>query len=389
MAVVIAGVGMTPFYRPSERMRYEDLAELAIRDAVADSGVAFEDIGQIYAGWVYGDSTAGQRAIYPTGMSGVPIVNVNNNCASGSTALFLAQQAVDSGAVECALAVGFEEMSPGALEFVFEDRTPPLDKHIAVISEALGHDNGPMTPRLFAAAGKELSEQTGIVADDFARIAVKARHHAAQNERAVYRSPLSVEEVALSKPVVEFLTRAHCCPPTSGAAAAIICTPEFARAKGLAGTVQILAQTMTTDTPETFKTAQGVVGAGITEQAAKTVYEEAGIGPDEVDVVELHDCFTVNEAQSYLSLGLTTPSDLIRFISEEQNTYGGKVVVNPSGGLLAKGHPLGATGLAQIFELTTQLRGQAGNRQIEGARTALQHNIGVGGAAVVSLLQRT
>ncbi|MFG6589288.1 thiolase C-terminal domain-containing protein [Sulfitobacter sp. MOLA879] len=384
---MIAGVGMTPFSRPATGARYEDMAFVAITDALADAELSFTDVGQIYAGWVYGDSTSGQRAIYPLGMTGVPIVNVNNNCASGSSALFLARQAVASGAVDCALAVGFEQMSPGALELVFRDRTSPLDKHLDVVSRVLGHDEGPMTPRLFAAAGKELAKQTGITADDFAKIAVKARRHAEHNDRAVLRTPLTVEEVAQTKPIVEFLTKAHCCPPTSGAAAAIICSPNFAKAHGLGGRVRILAQSMTTDTPDSFDTAQGVVGVGITRSAAQAVYEAACLGPEDVDAVELHDCFTVNEALSYIGLGLTEPENLVRFISDARNSYGGDVVVNPSGGLLAKGHPLGATGLAQIFELVTQLRGASGSRQVEGARTALQHNIGVGGAAVVTILQ--
>ncbi len=186
------------------------------------------------------------------------------------------------------------------------------------------------------------------------------------------------------------LTRFQCCPPTCGSAAAIVCSDDFAKKKGITNPVYIAGQSMITDFSSSFedKSALKIVGYDMTSAAAKDVYEQAGIGPDDVDVVELHDCFTANELISYEGLGLTPEGTAEKFIEEGDNTYGGKVVTNPSGGLLSKGHPLGATGLAQCAELVWQLRGEAGVRQVEGAKVALQHNIGLGGAAVVAMYRK-
>lgn len=386
--VCIAGVAMTRFKKPSEHAAYEALGEEAVRAALRDANLDYSKIQQVYAGWVYGDSTAGQRAVYPVGRTGVPFINVNNNCASGSTALFLARQAVASGAADCALAVGFEQMPAGALDFYFQDRTSPLDKHLAVSDTILGTDEGPMTPRAFAAAGREHMQRDGIKLETYARIAVKARKHGANNPNAVFRDPISMEEVISSREVLAPLTKLQCCPPTSGAAAAILCSPKFAREHGLPSDIGIVAQALVSDFDSAFSgSAISMVGSDISAAASKQAYEQAGIDPQDVDVVELHDCFTINEALSYESLGLTDSGRAEQMVLDGDNTYGGKYVVNPSGGLLSKGHPLGATGLAQCYELVTQLRGTAGARQVKGARTALQHNVGLGSAAVVSIYQ--
>lgn len=385
MSVIVAGVAMTRFRRPSEGGRYEEMAPEAIGAALADARLDYADVDQVYAGWVYGDSTAGQRAVYPVGLTGVPIFNVNNNCASGSTALYLARQAVEGGAVDCALAVGFEQMPRGALDFHFPDRTLPLDRHLAVADAVLGDEAGPMTPRAFAAAGREHMARDGITAETYAKIAVKARVHAARNPNAVFRDPLTVDEVQNSTKVMDPLTKLHCCPPTSGAAAAVLVSDAFAARHGLDTSVRIVGQALVSDTPDAFESAIGGVGAGISAEAARQAYEAAGLGPEDLDVVELHDCFTVNEALSYESLGLAPSGGAERMIEDGDNTYGGRVVVNPSGGLLAKGHPLGATGLAQTFEIVSHLRGRAGARQVEGARAGLAHNVGLGSAAVVTV----
>ncbi|MEM1138552.1 MAG: lipid-transfer protein [Pseudomonadota bacterium] len=387
--VYVAGVGMTRFRRPSERAQYELLAGEAIKAALGDAGISYDAVEQVYAGYVYGDSTSGQRAVYPVGLTGVPIINVNNNCSSGSTALYLARQAVAGGAVECALALGFEQMPAGALDLYFPDRTSPLDRHLAVSDDFLGADDqGPMTLKAFAAAAREHMQRDGIEASSYAKVAVKARHHAAKNPNAVFRDEVSVEEVLESKKFLDPMTKFQCCPPTSGSAAALVCSEAFLARHGIDNAIKIAAQSMVTDFDSSFKTsAIDMVGADISSEAAKEVYEAAGIGPNEVDVVELHDCFTINEALSYESLGLTPKGTAAKFIEDGDNTYGGKVVVNPSGGLLSKGHPLGATGLAQCAELVWQLRGEAEARQVEGARHGLQHNVGLGGAAVVTLYQ--
>ena len=233
-------------------------------------------------------------------------------------------------------------------------------------------------------------EQHGTRRDTFARISVKARQHAARNPFAVFRNTVTLDEVLAAPTVFDPLTRLQCCPPTCGAAAAIVCSEDFARRHGLDTSVRIAAQAMTTDTPSTFDGGdmRKVVGYDMTHAAATQVYEAAGIGPEAIDVVELHDCFTANELVSYEALQLTPEGTAEKFILDGDNTYGGRVVTNPSGGLLSKGHPLGATGLAQCAELVWQLRGQAEQRQVEGARLALQHNLGLGGACVVTLYEK-
>ena len=389
--VFVAGVGMTPFVKPGTEPPYTEMGAAAVRMALEDAGLEYGLIQQAYAGYVYGDSTAGQAVLYQVGMTGIPVINVNNNCSTGSTALYLARQAVQSGVVDCALALGFEQMAPGAIGNVFDDRPAPLGKFLDLADALQGRSDSPMAIRLFGGAGTEYQERYDIQDATFAMIVVKARRHAQQNERAIFRKQVTVEDVLASPRFVGPLTRLQCCPPTCGAAAAVVCTDDFARRYGLDRRVAIVGQAMTTDYRSTFddRSRMKVVGYDMSAAAARQVYQQAGIGPDDVDVVELHDCFTTNELISYEALGLTPEGTAERFIWDGDNTYGGRVVTNPSGGLLAKGHPLGATGLAQCAELTWQLRGQAGPRQVEGARIALQHNIGLGGACVVTMYERT
>ena len=390
--VFVTGVGMIPFSKPGASAPYPDMGARAAALALADAGVAYDRIQQAYVGYVYGDSTAGQRALYEVGMSGIPIVNVNNNCSTGSTALYLARQAVASGAVDCALALGFEQMTPGALGSVYKDRASPFDRFDALTDELVGHGEIPLALRYFGGAGQAHMQQYGTQLSTFAKIRAKASRHAANNPLALFRNVVTEEEV-LHAPMLwpGVMTRLMACPPTCGAAAAVICSDDFARRHGLDRSVRIRAQSMTTDRPVTFEARdmREVVGFGMAKEAARQVYEAAGIGPRDVDVVELHDCFAQNELLSYEALGLCAEGGAERFVCDGDNTYGGQVVTNPSGGLLSKGHPLGATGLAQCTELVQQLRGTAGARQVEGARLALQHNLGLGGACVVTLYERT
>jgi acetyl-CoA acetyltransferase len=388
--VFVAGVGMIPFSKPGKSEPYMVMGERAARLALEDAGIPYDQVQQAYVSYVYGDSTAGQAALYRVGLSGIPVFNLNNNCSSGSSGLFLARQAVESGAVECAIAVGFEQMVPGALKGAYDDRPSPMARFADTMTELQGYDPAaPRAAQFFGGAGRDYIKQYGIRADTFGRISVKARQHAARNPMAVFRDTVTLDEVMASPAVFDPLTRLQCCPPTCGAAATILCSEDFARHHGLNPKVFIAAQAMTTDTPSTFDAGdmRRVVGYDMTRAAATQVYEAAGIGPDDVDVVELHDCFTANELITYEGLGLTPEGTAEKFILEGDNTYGGRVVTNPSGGLLSKGHPLGATGLAQCAELTWQLRGQADQRQVEGARLALQHNLGLGGACVVTLYQ--
>ena len=391
LAVVVAGVGMIPFVKPGASATYVDMGAEAARLALADARIDYAQVQQAYAGWVHADSTAGQAALYRVGLTGVPIVNVNNNCSTGSTALLLARQAVAAGAAECVLALGFEQMSPGAIGVVFPDRPGPLDAFLAVADARFAEAaDVPMAIRLFGGAGHEYQQRYGTRDATFAKVRAKASRHARHNDRAIFRKEVTVEEVLTSPAVFLGLTRLQCCPPTCGAAAAVVCSERFAARHGLRSDVRIRAQAMTTDRATSFDGSLiRAVGADMTREAAAMVYEAAGVGPQEVDVVELHDCFTTNEILSYEALGLCGEGEAEQFIENGDNTYGGRVVTNPSGGLLAKGHPLGATGLAQCFELVTQLRGAAGARQVESARLALQHNIGLGGACVVTLYERT
>ncbi|MCF7547623.1 lipid-transfer protein [Pseudonocardia sp. WMMC193] len=384
--VLVAGVGMVPFATPSRSATYDVLAEGAVRAALDDAGIELAQVQQAYAGYVYGDSTSGQNALYRVGMTGIPVVNVNNNCSTGSSALFLARQAVASGAADCVLAFGFEQMQRGALKAQWEDRPSAFDRFDEVLPK---DDTAPMAPRYFGAAGAAWCERHDADPAVFAHIAVKARRHAAHNPHAVFTDQVTVEEVLASPRIHGPLTRLQCCPPTCGAAAAVVVGEEFARRHGLRTDVAVAAQAMTTDTASSFAGDPiRLVGYDMARAAARQVYEASGVGPEDVRVVELHDCFTTNELLSYEALGLTPEGTAEKFVLEGDNTYGGRVVTNPSGGLLSKGHPLGATGLAQCAELTWQLRGEAGPRQVDGATVALQHNIGLGGAAVVTLYEK-
>ena len=389
--VCVAGVGMVPFMKPGANESYPVMASKAVLAALADAGIGYNDIQQAYVGYVYGDSTAGQRALYEVGMTGIPIVNVNNNCSTGSTALYLARQAVQSGAADCVLALGFEQMSPGALGSVFGDRPSPFDRFEHVTDELVGRNDIPLALRYFGGAGLAHMEEFGTPLNTFAKIRAKASRHAANNPVALFRKEVTEEEVMASPMVWEgVMTRLMACPPTCGAAAAVICSEAFARRHGLNATVRIRAQSMTTDRAVSFEARdmREVVGFSMARDAAQQVYEAAGIGAEDVQVVELHDCFAHNELISYEALGLCPRGGAQKFVEDGDNTYGGKYVTNPSGGLLSKGHPLGATGLAQCTELVQQLRGQADKRQVEGARLALQHNLGLGGACVVTLYEK-
>jgi acetyl-CoA acetyltransferase len=388
---VVGGVGMVPFAKPGANAPYPEMAAGAVRTALADAGLDYGKIGQAYVGYVYGDSTAGQRALYDVGMTGIPIVNVNNNCATGSTALFLARQAVESGAADCVLALGFEEMRPGAIGALFDDRPSPFERFDAVTDAVVGQGDVPLALRYFGGAGLAHMQQYGTKLETFAKIRAKASRHAANNPLALFRDVLTEAEVMASKMIWPgVLTRLMACPPTCGAAAAILCSEDFARRNGVDTSVRIRAQAMTTDRPIAFESRdmRDVVGGAMAREAAGLVYEAAGIGPEEIGVVELHDCFAQNELLSYEALGLCAAGDAERFVEDGDNSYGGKVVTNPSGGLLSKGHPLGATGLAQCTELVEQLRGTAAKRQVEGAWLALQHNLGLGGACVVTLYEK-
>lgn len=389
--VYVVGVGMIPFTKPGTSDPYHLMGARALRAALDDAKLEYTKIQQAYVGYVFGDSCCGQRALYEVGLTGVPIVNLNNNCSTGSSALFLARQAVQSGAMDCALALGFEQMNPGAIGSMYTDRPSAMAKFDAVADDVVGNESVPIALRMFGGAGLAHMRQYGTKLETFAKIRAKASRHAANNPLALFRAEVSEQEVMASPAVWPgVMTRLMACPPTCGGAAAIVCSEKFAKRNGLDMSVRIKAQAMTTDTPPTFQSRdmRDVVGFSMARNAARQVYEQAGAGPEDVSVIELHDCFAHNELITYEALGLCPDGDAEKFVLDGDNTYGGRFVVNPSGGLLSKGHPLGATGLAQCTELVQQLRGKAGARQVPNASLALQHNLGVGGACVVTMYER-
>ena len=385
--VNVIGVGMTKFQKPGASDEYNVMAVNAAKAALADAKVDFKEVQSAYVGYVYGDSTCGQRSVYELGLTGIPVFNVNNNCSTGSTALMLAAQAIQGGLYECVLALGFEKMEKGALGSKFNDRANPLEWQANLMSKVQGFSSAPPAAQMFGGAGREYRWKYGTKRETFAKISSKARKHAANNPYAMFQEQLTVEEVLASPEVFDPLTRYQCCPPTCGAAAAILCSDEFAKKHGITKPVYIAAQAMTTDFDSSFKEDSMIkmVGFDMAKACAKKVYDQAGLGPEDVHVVELHDCFTANELLTYEAIGLCKEGEAEKFITEDQNTYGGKYVTNPSGGLLSKGHPLGATGLAQCTELVWQLRGTADKRQVPGAKVALQHNLGLGGACVMTM----
>jgi acetyl-CoA acetyltransferase len=389
----VIGVGMTKFEKPgSKDWDYPDMGREAGEKALADAGLEIEDIEQAAVGYCAGDSTCGQRAFYELGTTGIPVYNVNNNCSTGSTALFMAKQFVEGGLSECTMAMGFEKMEKGSLGVKYTDRTMPMDKHFKVMVEERGFEpKAPAAPQMFGNAGLEHMERYGTTAEQFAKIGWKNHKHSVNNPYSQFRDEYTLQQILDSPTVYGPLTKLQCCPTSDGGGAAIIASEDFVRKHGLeAQAVEILGQHMSTDFSSTFdeKSMIKMVGSDVTKAAAQTVYEQSGLGPENVDVVELHDCFSCNEMITYEALGLCEEGKGGAFVDAEAQTYGGQIVVNPSGGLISKGHPLGATGLAQCAELCWQLRGEADARQVEDAKVALQHNLGLGGAAVDTLYRK-
>jgi len=377
--VCVIGVGMTKFERCDRD--FTELVREAVTDAMTMSGVQPDDFEQAFAGYVNGMSAQGQRALYSMGIGGMPVFNVHNYCSTGSNALHLGYQAIASGMNECVLAFGFEKMEKG-----------PLDSQLPGLKEnydEAAKKRPPTAAVMFGDGGRHHMELYGTTKEQFAKVSVKNHRHSVNNPRSQYQNACSLDEVLASRLVYDPLTILQCCPTSDGAAAAVLCSAEFAAKHGISRPVKIAGQAMTTDKLEDFANgAMGMIGVGMTRRAARAVFEQTGIGPKDVQVIELHDCFSTNELITYEGLGLCGDGEGGRLIDEDQVTYGGKWVVNPSGGLLSKGHPLGATGIAQCAELVWQLNGQAEKRQVDGARIALQHNLGLGGACVVTMYRK-
>ncbi|MFI1936523.1 thiolase C-terminal domain-containing protein [Streptomyces purpureus] len=395
MKSYIVGVGTTKFEKPESRdWQYWDMVREAGGAALADAGIPYEQVEQVPVGYCFQASTAGQRAAYELGLTGVPVYNVNNNCATGATALMMARQFVEGGISDCVLALGFEKMARGALGGGSDGgdfKTSPVARHYGIMAASHGFEMTPPTAQIFGNAAREHMAKYGTTEAQLAAVGAKNHRHSAHNPQAQFQDVYTVDEILAARTVHAPLTKLQCSPTSDGSAAVVVVSERFVERHGLAEkAVEIAGQAMTTDTPASFSsgTCVDAVGQPMSREAARQAYERAGLGIEDVDVVELHDCFSINELLTYEALGMCEPGESGELVESGATTYGGRWVVNPSGGLISKGHPLGATGLAQAAELVRQLRAEAGARQVEGARVGLAHNIGLGGAAVVTLLRR-
>jgi sterol carrier protein 2 len=398
---------MTKFVKPERKNDYVDMAFEAGVKALLDAHVTYDDVQQGVASYCYGDSTCGQRVFYQFGMTGIPIYNVNNNCASGSTAMMLARDLVRHGAADCVLAVGFEKMSPGSLSSSSNDeRTNPLglamdmSKKIESTNEA--DREAPFAAQMFGNAAQEyIRTHAGARAEDFAEIARVNHEHSQCNPYAQFRTPYSARQILDSPTIHGVLTKLQCCPTSDGATAAVAVSqafldkqPAYLRARA----VEIRGQCLVTDGPALYdRTAKNLVGYEMVRHAAAQALSQASATIEDVKVVELHDCFSANEMLviDALRLGRDAGSGPVaahEYVRQGFITHGSPhAVVNPSGGLISKGHPLGATGIAQCAELVWQLRGWATNGRsvpVPAGKFALQQNAGLGGACVVTVLAR-
>ncbi|KAG5810482.1 hypothetical protein H9Q74_005431 [Fusarium xylarioides] len=391
----VLGVGMTKFIKPRGLRQYPDLGYEAGIKAMLDAQINYDDVEHGVACFAYGDSTSGQRGFYQFGMSSIPIINTSNACATGSVGLYLARTLVHSGKADCVLVVGFEKMNPGSLKSVWSDRPSSSGRFAAKMRELAEPSNSPLTAQYFANAGREYMAKTnkylyqawgkgrGLCGNCpcFARAL-------ARNPYAQFQQKYSLKEIQDSPTIHSPLTKLQCSPTSDGAAAAVIVSERFLAARShLKGQAILMAgQAFCTDSPKTFgNSAMELVGYDMSQRAAKAALAEAGVTADDIRVCELHDCFSTNELLLLDALGFSEPGKAHEMVRRGDITYGGKMVINPSGGLISKGHPIGATGLAQCAEMTWQLRGWANTRLAGETRVALQHNLGLGGAVVVNI----
>lgn len=340
----------------------------------------------------YGDSTCGQAVFYQFGMTQIPVYNVNNNCSTGSTGLQMARQAVAYGAADCVLVVGFEKMNPGSLQAYFNDRINPTMTTNKMMKETRGITNAPGAAQLFGNAGREYMEKYGAAAEDFAEIGRVNHEHSKRNPYSQFQQEYTLEQISESTMIHHPLTKLQCCPTSDGGAAVVVCSQEFldSHPQVKEQAILIAGQALATDSPELFsKSSMDLVGYQMSKHAGEVAMKEAGVTPADVSIVELHDCFSANEMCVIDALGLSAPGKAHELVRAGDITYkGNKYIVNPSGGLISKGHPLGATGLAQCAELVWHLRGWANNRDKKGTKVCLQHNLGLGGAVVVTVYKR-
>ncbi|KAI1427502.1 thiolase-like protein [Xylaria sp. FL1777] len=389
--VYVLGVGMTKFIKPRGKVDYTELGFEAGVKAMLDAQINYDDVEQGIACYCYGDSTCGQRVFYQFGMTQIPIVNVNNNCSTGSAGLSMARNTIAYGGADCILVVGFEKMMPGSLQRFFNDRENPTGTTVKMMAETRGITNAPGAAQMFGNAGQEYMQKYGAKAEDFAEIGRINHEHSTRNPYSQFQDVYTLEQIMKAPMIFEPLTKLQCCPTSDGGAAAVLVSQDFldARPHLKDQAILIAGQCMATDSPSLFsKSSIDLMGFDMTKRAREVAMEEAKITPDDVQVCELHDCFSANEMIVIDALGLSAPGKAHELVRSGGITYGGKVVINPSGGLISKGHPLGATGIAQCAELVWHMRGWANNRAVPNTKFALQHNLGLGGAAVVTVYAR-
>jgi benzoylsuccinyl-CoA thiolase BbsB subunit len=360
--VAIIGAGLVPFGKYPEKT-LADIAWPAVKQAIEDSGLKKKEIEAAYCGTALGGMMAGQRILKKLGLTGLPIINIENACSSSSTAFREAWISVAAGVYDAALVIGVEKLTK------FGGGTLPLEKEDWEVAHGL------VMPALYAMRARRYMHEFGLTEDQLAMVSVKARKHGGLNPDAQFRDPVTIDQVKQARPVADPMTLFHCCPSCDGAAAVVICSAEVAR-QHTASPVRVLGSEI--NSGKYMTGFRDMTSPEITVRGAKQLYEESGIGPEDVDLAEVHDAFAIAELLYYEALGFCARGEAARLLEDGETSLGGRIPVNPSGGLLAKGHPIGATGVAQIVEIVRQLRGQCGDRQVEGAKVGLTHCTGGG-----------
>ncbi|HUZ13896.1 MAG TPA: thiolase family protein [Caulobacteraceae bacterium] len=376
--VYVVGTDMIRFGRFADRSVPELGAQAALM-ALDDAGLGIDDMQALYCGNL-GEAGAmvGQRVLREIGQTGIPVVNCANACATGATAFREGYMAIKAGVYDVVLAVGVEQMGKGLLGGAGGGN--------GISTEGL-LGSGTM-PSVFAHVGMEHTRNYGTTFEQFAKVSVKNHHHSTLNPKAMYQVETPLQEVMGAEMISYPNTKLMCSVNVDGSAAAVLASESAARRLGLMGrAVRVRASAMTSD-PYTPRNLVMPDFNAVTRMAAKAAYESAGLGPEDVDLVELHDCFATAELVHYENLGLCADGEAGRMIDEGETALGGRIPVNVSGGLLSKGHPLGATGIANIYEITTHLRGEAGKRQVEGAKIGLTHVVGMGSACAIHVLEK-
>jgi acetyl-CoA acetyltransferase len=374
---IVRGVGMHPFGRFPDRTAPE-LGAVAIGEALDDAEIAWGDIEALFCGHMYAKTGAGQRLASLLGRTGIPIINVENACSSGGAAIQMAHQALAAGAHQTVLAVGIEKMPRGAMQMDF------FDPWRATIGHALN-------PLQFALTAQRHMHEHGTTERQLASVAVKNHRHSVHNEKAMYRKEISLEEILASALVVDPLRLLMLCTPNEGAAAAVLTGNAASH-----GDVRLAGQGLATATLDqalgehmpTFSPVVDTPYDHVMKRAAHKAYEQAGLGPDDLDVVELQDTDSSSEILATEMVGLCAPGDGGRLAERGESALGGRIPVNPSGGLLSKGEPVGASGLGQVYEVVNQLRGRCGPRQVDGARLGMTLALGAGGNCSTLIFER-